>query len=234
MIWEGLSEPVQVVWRHAPLVLEEVTLDPTVGDIAEQLKERFHPRRYRLDVRQAPMMRLVVTHDQRNHRWMAIWLVHHLCSDHITLEAMQWEAKSFLAGLATNLATPFPFRDYVAQIRLGSGQKKHEVFFREMLGAVEEPTAPFGLVDVYGDGSAIVETRSLVDLSLSHRLRRRARALRVSTASLFHVAWAQLLARASGKDNPVFGTVLFGRMQGGDSVRALQFRQGAHIRRSRA
>ena len=50
--WEGLPEPVQVVWRKAPS-LEEVTLDPTT-DGTRQLRERFDPRHYRIDVRQAP------------------------------------------------------------------------------------------------------------------------------------------------------------------------------------
>ncbi|WP_031338496.1 AMP-binding protein, partial [Xanthomonas maliensis] len=39
--------------------------------------------------------------------------------------------------------------------------------------------------------------------------------LGVSVASLFHLAWAQVVARATGQASAVFGTVLFGRMQGG-------------------
>ena len=53
-----------------------------------------------------------------------------------------------------------------------------------MLGDVTEPTAPFGLVDVQGDGSGIVEGRLGVEADLARRLRVRARALGVSAASI--------------------------------------------------
>ncbi|HEV2681895.1 MAG TPA: AMP-binding protein, partial [Rhodanobacter sp.] len=89
---------------------------------------------------------------------------------------------------------------------------------REMLGDVEEPTVPFGLADVRGDGIEIDEVRRVVDAGLARRLRSRARALGVSAASLFYLAWAQVLARVSGRDDVVFGTVLFGRMQGENAL----------------
>ena len=69
---------------------------------------------------------------------------------------------------------------------------------------------------MHGDGSGISEGRRAIDPALAKRLRACARALGVSPASLFHLAWAQVLARVSGRDDVVFGTVLFGRMQGGE------------------
>ena len=95
-------------------------------------------------------------------------------------------------------------------------REEHEVFFRKLLGDIEEPTLPFGLQNVHGDGTKIEEGRLRLEKALSRRIREHARKLRVSPASLCHLAWAQVLARVSGRQDVVFGTVLFGRMQGGE------------------
>jgi amino acid adenylation domain-containing protein len=218
VVWEGLSEPVQMVWRDAPMTVEEVSLNPEDDDVARRLQERFNPRSYRLDLRQAPLMRGFAAYDGIRERWLLLCLNHHLTIDHMTLEIMMREAQAHLSGESERLPEPLPFRNLVAQARLGIGREEHEAFFREMLGDVDEPTAPFGLTDAQGDGSGIEEARLDLEMGLSRRLRERARMLGVSVASLCHLAWAMTLARVSaplsGRDDVVFGTVLFGRMQG--------------------
>jgi acyl carrier protein len=216
--WEGVREPVQVVWRKAVLPVEEVELDAARGDAGQQLYARFHPRRCRMDVRQAPLLRVYIAEDKVNKRWLMVQLLHHLAGDHRTLEVMQEEIQAHLLGRADQLAAPLPFRNLVAQARLGVTREEHEAFFRQLLGDVEEPTAPFGLLDVLGDGRGIEEARILLDDDLARRLREQARKLRVSVASLCHLAWAQVLAKLSGREDVVFGTVLFGRMQGGEGA----------------
>jgi amino acid adenylation domain-containing protein/thioester reductase-like protein len=79
---------------------------------------------------------------------------------------------------------------------------------------VTEPTAPFGLMDIHGDGSHTAESRREIESELAQRVRRQARRHAVSAATLFHAAWALVVARTSGHDAVVFGTVLLGRLQG--------------------
>ncbi|HEX5724272.1 MAG TPA: AMP-binding protein, partial [Longimicrobiaceae bacterium] len=208
--WEGLSEPVQVVWRHAPLPVEEVELDAR-GGVAD-------PRRYRMDVGRAPLLRAYIAEDRARGRWLLLMLMHHLAGDHESLEVQQEEIWAHLLGRESELPAPLPFRNYVARARLGVSREEHERFFRGMLGDVEEPTAPYGLLDVWGEGLGIREAWLPVAGGLGARLRRRARALGVSAASLCHLAWAQVLARLSGRADVVFGTLLFGRMQGGEGA----------------
>src|SRR5208282_6638367 len=145
-------------------------------------------------------------------------LSHHLAIDHTTLDVMQEEIQAHLLGQADRLPQPLPFRNFVAQARLGVSQEEHERFFRKLLGDVDEPTAPFGLLDVQGDGSGIEEASLEVDAGLARRLRERARKLGASAASVCHLACASVLARVSGREDVVFGTVLFGRMQGGEGA----------------
>ncbi|RAP55654.1 hypothetical protein BTJ49_15135, partial [Oleiagrimonas sp. MCCC 1A03011] len=214
-LWEELPIPVQVVWRQASLSITEVDLDSQDGPAHEQLARRFDPRLYRIDLTQAPLLRFVVAHDREHDRWLLLQLLHHLIGDHSTLEILKSEVQAIMAGQASTLATPQPFRNLVAQARLGMNPDAHERFFRDMLADIDEPTTPFGLVDVHRDGHQVEEAHRMLPQVLNDRLRAQARRIGVSLASLCHLAWGQVIARTSGHENVVFGTVLFGRMHAG-------------------
>ena len=69
---------------------------------------------------------------------------------------------------------------------------------------------------MYRGTSAGVETAHLaLEEELARRMRGNARRLGASAASLCHLSWARVVAQVSGREDVVFGTVLFGRMQGG-------------------
>ncbi|MCK1405316.1 amino acid adenylation domain-containing protein, partial [Bradyrhizobium sp. 76] len=212
-VWEGLSSPAQVVWRRTPLEVTEVALDGSDG--AEQLRQQFDPRQHRIDLGRAPLLRFVIAREPGSARWLLLELLHHLIGDHSTLEVMHAEVRAVLGGRDHELAAPQPFRNLVAQARLGVGAQEHEQFFRRLLADIDEPTLPFGLSEVRGDGSGAGEARRMLPRELNERLRVQARRLGVSLASLCHLAWGQVVARSSGREQVVFGTVLFGRMHGG-------------------
>ncbi|MCF5710655.1 amino acid adenylation domain-containing protein, partial [Pseudomonas syringae] len=218
VLWEDLDEPVQVVWRHAELGVQELRLDPEATDLTAQLQEALDSRHHHLDIRQAPMMRIAYTHDPVNDRWAALLVFHHLINDATSLPVLTHEIEACMQGQEHLLPASAPYRNYVAQARLGVSIEAHEAFFQEMLGQVTEPTLPFGLHDVQGEGRNIKQARQAVPAELAGRIRRQARSLGVSAASLHHLAWAQVLGRTSGLEDVVFGTVLLGRMQGGDGA----------------
>ncbi|WP_395350975.1 amino acid adenylation domain-containing protein [Variovorax sp. UC122_21] len=221
VLWEGLKEPVQVVQRSAALRLQWPRIDDAQADVAQWLEACVDPSSYRIDVREAPMIRALAAHDARHadgERWLLQLPSHHLVLDHTTLELLVQEIALVQQGLHAQLPEPVPFRRYVAQSRLGVSQGEHEAFFRRMLADVDEPTAPFNVLDVQGDGQRVDEARERLEPELARGVRREAQRHGVSAATLFHLAWALVLARTTGKDDVVFGTVLFGRMQGGEGA----------------
>jgi len=218
VVWEGLDTPLQVVLRDARLPLEEVLLEAEGGDALSQLHERFDVRQFRLDVTRAPLLRLAHAWDAREQRIVAMLLFHHMAMDHSALAVVSEELQACLCGQATRLGAPVPFRNYVAQARLGISEAQHEGFFREMLADIDQPTLPYGLQGVHGDGSDIVEFSQALDPPLERRLRAQARRQGVSVASLFHLGWGQVLSALTGQASVVFGTVLMGRMHNAEGT----------------
>jgi amino acid adenylation domain-containing protein len=214
VLWQGLSQPVQVVWRRTALDVVELEMDPLAGSAADQLRTRFAPRYLRLDVTRAPMLQVFMAHDRIEQCWLLVVVSHHLVQDNVTIQGLLEEMRIQITG-AGELPPAVPFRNAIAQLRRSADAEAQAAFFREMLGAIDEPTLPFGLQAVGRDSDELQRSRTWLAASLSQRLRGQARALGVSVASLFHVAWARLVACAADREQVVFGTVLFGRMQAG-------------------
>ncbi|MEV4514733.1 amino acid adenylation domain-containing protein [Dactylosporangium sp. NPDC049525] len=209
--WAGLREPVQVVWRSATLSVTGVRVAADAADPAEELASAVG---LSMDLGRAPLLDVHVA-EAADGRWLGLIRAHHLVQDHTALEVVLAEIEAVLAGRVDSLPEPLPFRDFVAQARAGLESGAHEEFFQGLLAGVTEPTAAFGVTDVRGDGSGAVRIGVPVDPQLAVRLRAVARDLGTSPATVLHVAWSRVLAVVSGRDDVVFGTVLFGRMNAG-------------------
>ncbi|WP_416768990.1 amino acid adenylation domain-containing protein [Pseudomonas sp. RHF3.3-3] len=210
--WQGLPQPVQVVHRRARLPV--VTLDCAPGvDALQMLRERTDTHHLRLDLQQAPLIAAYVTYDAPREQWLLALLDHHLVSDNVTLRLIMREIQAVLAGQADQLPPSQPYRNFIAQAASIS-QAEHEAYFRRLLADVDATTAPYGVLDVHGNGAGIQRSVQHLSEDLSQRVHRSARAQGVPTSVLFHAAWGLVVAATSGRDDGIFGTVLSGRSQG--------------------
>src|SRR6185437_690796 len=205
--WEGLPKPVQVVARVATLSVEELTLDDG-QDAVECLKERMRPgHQPRIDLREAPLVRLLVASGAHGRQY-ALLAMHHLISDWDSLRLFIDESLHYLEHRDQDLQPLQAYKAYIAYTLARAHADESEAFFNSKLADVEDSTIPFGLFEPHGHGVELEEVNRLVGRDVARKIRTQARRHAVTPARLFHAAWALVAARASGKDDAVFGTVL--------------------------
>jgi arthrofactin-type cyclic lipopeptide synthetase C len=193
--------------------VEEIEIPSTATGAVQYLSEGFDSRQYRMDLAVAPLLRACLAKDEEHDRWIVLLLFHHLVTDRASLELVHREIGAHLRGQSKGLPPALPYRNFVAQTKLGANRTEQENFFRKMLGDFDEPIRPFGISGM--PAGAMCETSWPLEARLAARLREQARSLGVTVASLFHLAWAYVLADTSGSDDIVFGTTLSGRMHAG-------------------
>src|SRR3569833_453948 len=72
VLWEELPQPLLVVFRQASPPVREVVLEAD-QDALEQIQQQWlDPQRQRLDLHQAPLMRLQVAADPPSEQWIAL------------------------------------------------------------------------------------------------------------------------------------------------------------------
>ncbi|MFK3651163.1 amino acid adenylation domain-containing protein [Lysobacter enzymogenes] len=214
--WQGLAQPVQVVHRRAPLPLREWSFGADENAL-DALSERTDPRRRRIDLQAAPNLAAHVAFDAASGEWLLALLNHHMVCDHVTMELILGEIHLLLQGQGELLPAPLPYRNFIARTR-AVDEGAHEAYFRARLGDIDEATAPFGVLDVQGDGQAVEDARIELDDALARAIRDTARAHGVTPAVLFHLAWAQVLGQCCARADVVFGTVLSGRLHGAEAT----------------
>ncbi|HKS12292.1 MAG TPA: amino acid adenylation domain-containing protein, partial [Pseudomonas sp.] len=155
VVWEGLDSPHQVVWRQAELDVRDTT-----GDCGPA----------RMALSQAPLIRLDYQQDPSTPALDATLLFHHIALDNTALEVLREEILGHLQGLPADTQAAVPYRNFVAQARLGTPEAEHEAFFRKQLGDIDTPTLPFGLRDVQGDGRDLEEAQLALPDALLQRL----------------------------------------------------------------
>ncbi len=213
ILWEGLSEPVQVVCRHLELSVSYIVPDKGRDELAE-LEAQADPSVHGMDLTKPPLIKVKVVGEPDRGQHYVLLQLHHIVSDHIGLEIIQNELGQIINGQAHELKTPVPYREFIAHCAELARRHDAEAYFRSALGDLDEPSAPYDLLDVKGDGSNMNTAKLAIDDKLASDLAVAARASGVSPAVLFHAAWAMVVSRCSDRDDIVFGSVMSGRLQG--------------------
>jgi amino acid adenylation domain-containing protein len=213
VIWQYLSTPVQVVCRQATLPVRWLDLNPGQDALAH-MSALCLSSEVVMDVTRAPMMELTIARDGDSERHYVLVQVHHMIIDQEAKALIERDMTAFLTGASDALPVQAPFREFVAHAQHLAATHDAPAFFSGMLGDVTESTAPFGVLDVRGDGSQLDNVGAVVPAEVGGRIRRLAREMGVSPAIIFHAAWALVLAATSGRDDVVFGTIMSGRLQG--------------------
>jgi len=179
-----------------------------------QVRQHIARQNLWMALNEAPLLHMEVASDPMSDEHFVIIKEQHIINDHIGLSLLIEELDLYLYGDSTTLPNPMPYREFIAQTQWFAEQGDTDRYFHSRLGDIEEPTLPFGLRDVQVAADQIDEANLLVDEQLSRQVRSFSQTLNVSAASVFHLAWALVVGRCSGRDDVVFGTVLSGRLQG--------------------
>ncbi|SNR31532.1 hybrid non-ribosomal peptide synthetase/type I polyketide synthase, partial [Flavobacterium sp. ov086] len=212
----GLPNAVQVVLREAVLSVELVdssSLDNSKA-ILPQLELLVASGTHWMDTSKAPLMELKLADDPENESYYLVVYDHHLIMDHVGLEKIIEEVTLYLAGEAENLPVPFLYRDFIGHTLHTQSVNDGESYFRSVLGVINEPTYPFNLSNILGNGTKIEESTVILSRDLSTLLRTVCVNLSMSPAVLFHAAFGLVVARCSNKEHALFGSLFSGRLQG--------------------
>ncbi|WP_039913043.1 non-ribosomal peptide synthetase, partial [Cellvibrio mixtus] len=213
ILWQDLPMPIQVVYRKAELPITWLDLD-CKKDLRSQMQSIMSANNHWMDLQKAPLLRLQIALDKHRDTYYVLLHLHHIASDRIGLNIIQQELISYCNGDRNSFSTPTHYREFVTHALQSSNTDASEVFFREMLSDVDEPTAPFNLLNVTGDGNNTDSAKGKIPEEIEQGIRSFSKQLHISAAAFFHAAWALVVAHCSGRDDVVFGTVLSGRLQG--------------------
>ncbi|MBM7776164.1 amino acid adenylation domain-containing protein/non-ribosomal peptide synthase protein (TIGR01720 family) [Actinokineospora baliensis] len=217
VVWEDVSEPVQVVRRSVRLDadirdwrdLSDRDRDKAMGHLLAEDRARA----FTLDT--APLLRVAVLR-VTDDRVVLVWSSHHVLLDGWSTAQVFGEVVERYTDLVER-RTPSaparrPFRDYLRWLSEQDGSAA-DAHWAGVLGGFADPVAvPWDHAPAQAhrtESSASV--RADLDHTETERLRQAAQRAGLTVNTVVQGAWALLLARWAGTTDVVFGTTVSGR-----------------------
>ena len=207
LLWQDLDEPLQFVLRELPVPLRELDwrgrddTEHALKALAEQERQRG------FDLDQPPLQRLLLVRLGED-RQQLIWTYHHILLDGWSTSQLMGEVLACYSGQA--LGEVVPYRDYIGWLRQ-QDPRHSEVFWRQQLAALQEPTY---LADAFASGergSGHQALYSRFSQQQTEALKAFAQDQRITLNTLVQGAWLLLLSRYSGQRSVTFGATVAGR-----------------------
>lgn len=216
-VWEGIKEPVQVVYRQVALPWQQydwLHLSPVEQ---QQQLEIFlaGDRKQGFELKRPPLMRLTLIH-LSEHSYNFTWSHHHLLFDGWSGTRICREVfdcyKAFSRNQGVALEPIRPYRDYIVWLQQ-QDLSQAEAFWRQLLKGFTAPTKLWvdkglGLPTLEQDNH---QQKIRLSTEKTAALRLLAQQHQLTLNILVQGAWALLLSRYSGQDDVVFGATTSGR-----------------------
>ena len=216
--WEGHERPLQIVHRHVRLPVTQLDWhDANEFEQRTRLRTFLRAdRRHGFDLRQAPLLRLVLIRVGER-EYLCVKSHHHLILDGWSGAMVQRELQILYRGgrygRLSALAQAKRFRGYIEWLRRRNWEAA-ERFWRNQLKGFAAPTPLPGDVGqgrTHRSNDRFHNHVESLSESLSHSLQTLAQRWRMTLSTLIHGAWALLLGLYSGQEQVVFGSTFSGR-----------------------
>ncbi len=210
--WDGVGDPLQVVWREASVPIEELDWSGLTPEKQRfQLQGLLRGERERgFDPGRAPLQRLVIIRlGEGLHQ--IVWSYHHLLLDawcrNLVLQEVFLAYDAFRRGGEPELPECRPYRDYIAWLA-GRDAEAARTFWAAYLKGFRSPSplprrpAGKGGVEHCWLRLSAAATEALEAFGRRHQ---------VTLGTLVQAAWALLLGRYAERGDVVFGATVAGR-----------------------
>ncbi|NRA56462.1 MAG: amino acid adenylation domain-containing protein, partial [Gammaproteobacteria bacterium] len=220
-IWEGVDEPVQVIyrqvkidlqvhdWRNRKTILEkgnESLLGHELSNLGDVLlQEGF-------ELSQAPLLRLDLVRLSEGH-YHLIYTNHHILTDGWSSSQLIGEVLQSYAGQDLQ-PVQGRYRDYLAWLQV-QDKDKSEQFWLKQLANLEEPTLLTRAIKSSPQnievGREWGEHQQALSIDDTQRLTEFAKEQKVTVNTVLQAAWLLLLQRYTSQDTVTFGATVAGR-----------------------
>ncbi len=217
-VWEGLSQPVQVVDRDAAPPIEQLDWrSPASDEALQQRLQAFAADELErgFDLARAPLMRLRLIQFAPT-AFVFVWTYHHILLDGWSVPLVLRDLFDLYAALSHSAAPELlpapPYRDYIAWLQR-QDPVEAAAYWRVTLADLASPTYLSEALarDGATDGPALQQIHLQLAPETTAALEALARRSQMTLNTLVQGAWAMLLGAYTGSDDIVFGATVAGR-----------------------